>query len=318
VFFKHKPKNRRLGREHVLDVKLRSSQVRAARTRRVGLAVAFLLALVLGGYVTWRTGHWAMNRLIYENSAFAIENLDIQTDGILSLGQLRRWAGIKPGQNLLALDLARVKRDLEMVSTIQTASVERVLPHTLRLRITEREPVAQINVHWQKPGGGLETSTFHLDSEGWVMLPVEPGQRATPPASSDPLPLVSGLNGNEIQPGRRLESPQLRAALQLIAAFEHSPMAGLVDLHSIDISSLDVLVLTTEQGSEVTFGFSDLDQQLRRWRAIFDRSTSNKLAITSLDLAVNTSIPARLADASGLPPVTPRPPKPIHTRKKHV
>ncbi len=49
-------------------------------------------------------------------------------------------------------------------------------------------------------------------------------------------------------------SPQAQAALQLIGAFNHSPMAGLVDLRRIDVSSPGVVVATTGQGSEITFG----------------------------------------------------------------
>ena len=46
-------------------------------------------------------------------------------------------------------------------------------------------------------------------------------------------------------------------------------MAGLVDLRRIDVSSPEVLVVTTGQGSEVTFGLADFDQQLRRWHDHF-------------------------------------------------
>ena len=42
---------------------------------------------------------------------------------------------IKPGDNLLALDLAKVKRDLEMTPLIESASVERVFPHGLRILV---------------------------------------------------------------------------------------------------------------------------------------------------------------------------------------
>ena len=38
MWFKRKPKNRRTGRKHVLDVKLRSDQVRASRVRVAALA----------------------------------------------------------------------------------------------------------------------------------------------------------------------------------------------------------------------------------------------------------------------------------------
>ena len=154
MWFKRKPKNRRLGREQVLDVKLRSSQVRAARTRLTAISLGAVFATVFGLYLLYRAGEWALDRLVYENKAFAIQEIDVQTDGVISVDQLRRWAGVKLEENLLALDLARVKRDLELVPLVQSVSVERILPHTLRIRITEREPIAQVNVPRPRPNGG--------------------------------------------------------------------------------------------------------------------------------------------------------------------
>src|SRR5207249_11386834 len=139
-------KNRRLGREHVLDVKVRSSQVRKARTRGLAISLGVAFGLLFGVYLLWRAGEWGLSLLVYENKAFALQELDIQTDGVISLDQLRRWTAAKPGENLLALDLARVKRNLELVPLIQSVSVERILPHALRIRVIEREPIAQINV----------------------------------------------------------------------------------------------------------------------------------------------------------------------------
>ena len=119
MWFNRKPKNRRLGREHVLDVKLRSSKVRATRARMAAVALGVVFASVLSVYLAWRAADWVLNELVYENTAFAIREIDVQTDGALPVDRLRRWAGVKFGDNLLALDLARVKRDLEMVSLIR-------------------------------------------------------------------------------------------------------------------------------------------------------------------------------------------------------
>src|SRR5882724_9901256 len=113
MFWNRKAKNRRLGREYVLDVKLRSSQVRAARTRRFVIAGAAVLTVAMGAYLLWRIGGWTMDRLVYENQAFSVGEIDLQTDGVIATEQLRWWAGVRKGQNLLALDLARVKRNLE-------------------------------------------------------------------------------------------------------------------------------------------------------------------------------------------------------------
>jgi cell division protein FtsQ len=319
MWFKRKPKNRRLGREQVLDVKLRSSQVRAARTRLGAITLGAIFATLFSLYLVYRTGDWALNRLVYENKAFAIQELDVQTDGVISVDELRRWAGVKPGANLLALDLARVKRDLELVPLVQSVSVERILPHTLRIRVTEREPIAQVNVPRPRGGGGVELAVYQLDADGYVMMPLDPRQRATPlNQPGDALPAIGGINSSELQPGRRISAPQVQAALRLIIAFEQSPMAGLVDLRRIDVSSPEVLLVTTGQGSEVTFGLADLDQQLRRWRDIFDSGQNIGKAIGTLDLAVTNNIPARWLEASAVPPAAPKSAKPLRLRKKHV
>ena len=300
-------------------MKLRSSQVRAARTRVTAMSLGAIFATVFGLYLFYRAGDWALDCLVYQNKAFAIEELDVQTDGVIAVDQLRRWAGVKLEENLLALDLARVKRDLELIPLVQSVSVERILPHTLRLRITEREPIAQVNVPRPRPNGGLELSLYQLDAGGWVMLPLEPRQRATPHTQpEDPLPVISGIDANALQPGRRLTAPQVQAALQFLVVFEQSPMSGLVDVARVDVSSPEVLVVTTGQGSQVTFGLTDFEQQLQRWHTVFELGQKTGSAIATLDLAVANNIPLRWLEASAVLAAPSKSTKPLRPKKKHV
>lgn len=317
LWFKRKFRNRRLGREYVLDVKLRSSKVRANRARMAAIALGVVFASVGSVYLAWRGADWVLDELVYQNNAFAIRNIDVQTDGLLPLDRLRRWTGVKFGENLLALDLAKVKRDLEMVSSVQSASVERILPSTLRVRVVEREPIAQINVLRPRPGGGLEAQTLQVDADGWVMVPMQLEKQAG--ALADPeLPTIYGISPTDIQGGRRIMLPQLQAALRLLVAFSESHIQSVVDLKSIDISSPDVLTLTTGQGSEIIFGLANFEQQLRRWQAVTDVAQRQGKAIASLDLAVSNNIPARWLEASAVPPVAPKAAKPYRIKKKHV
>ena len=151
------------------------------------------------------------------------------------------------------------------------------------------------------------------------MPPLDPRQRAsTPNPQADQLPMVFYPHSEQVQPGRRLVAPPVQAALELIVAFEHSPMVGLADLRHIDASASDVLVVTTGQGGEVTFALGDLEQQLRRWHEIFAAGLQQNKAIGTLDLAVSNNIPARWLEASAVPLATPKLPKPIRLKKKHV
>jgi len=153
-----------------------------------------------------------------------------------------------------------------------------------------------------------------------VMQPLDP-RLCTVPLSqmNSQLPVIAGVNAFQLQPGRHVELASVQVALQLIAAFAKSPMAGLVDLRRVDVSAPGVVVATTGQGSEITFGFDNLDQQLRRWRQIFDLGARQQRAIASVDLAVVNNVPVRWMLASAAPAtLLPKAVKPTKPRRKNV
>jgi cell division protein FtsQ len=319
MWLKRKRKNRRLRREHLLEVKLNSQQVRTARLRFASIAASIFCAVLFVGFVFWRGGEWLLNRFIYENPAFTIRlPIEVSTDGVIAPEHFRRWAMIKPGQNLLALDLARVKRDLELVPIIESASVERILPNTLRLRVSEREPVAQVQSMQLMPNGTVETVVYQLDEKGFVFKPLDPRLRSKISESNEQLPIISGVDARELKVGRQVESEQIRSALRLLQEFDHSSMFGLVELLRIDVSAPETLRAFTGQGSEVTFGLAQLDQQLSRWRLIYDQSQHWGKAIGSIDLSVSNNVPLKLVEATPATTARPKNVKPTRTKKKNV
>src|SRR5262245_2316333 len=104
ALFKRKSKNRRFERKKILEVKLRAAQRRRLHLRRAAMGIAVPLFLIIGIYAAWKGGDALLTRLVYENPAFAIHQIEVQTDGVLSLEQIRRWAGARLQDNLLALD----------------------------------------------------------------------------------------------------------------------------------------------------------------------------------------------------------------------
>lgn len=318
-FKRQQGRNRRLHRHHVLDVKLRSDHVHAARVRLARISFVVMLGTFIGLYLLWRVGELALNTFVYENQDFAIEQIDVKTDGKIAPEELRRWTGVKLGENLIALDLTKVKRNIELVSTIDSVSVERVLPHTLKVHVTEREPIAQVNVPRADAAGRILVSVYQLDANGAVIQPLDPRVCTVPLAEmNSQLPVISGVNYFLLQPGRHIELPQVQAALQLLDAFRSSSMYGVVDLQRVDVSDPRVIVATTSQGSEITFSLDNVDQQLQRWRQIYDLGMQQQKSIATADLAVANNVPVRWTVASAAPVVTPRTVKPFKTRRKNV
>ena len=305
MWFLKKRKNRAFERRHVLDVKVARRQVIRQRVRVATLAAGLSLGTLFAIYLFWWAGNWSMNRFIYENQAFAVQEVDLQTDGVISTEQLRRWSGVKAGQNLFALDLNRVKRDLQIVPAIRSVAVERVLPHTLKVRVVEREPLAQIQM-------------YLLDADGFAMLPLEAYQRAPGVPPVERYPMITGVNLSELHAGRQVDSPQVRAALNFLRAFDHSPMAPLVDIARVDVSAPDVFVVTTVQQNEVTFRTTDFEKQLNRWALVFATGQQQARQIATLDLSVPDYVPLRWLDSAAVPPGGAKAKKISPYKKKNV
>jgi cell division septal protein FtsQ len=115
-----------------------------------------------------------------------------------------------------------------------------------------------------------------------------------------------------------VELSQIRAALRLLSDLDHSPMAGMVELQSINVAAPEILEATTSQGAQITFSLDQFDLQLRRWREISDQYRQWGKAITSLDLSVSNNLPVRWMAAGGMPPLPHQTAKPVKTKRKNV
>lgn len=301
-------KNSRRGgeRSQILDVKVRSRHVRAVRMKATGIALGISFAVILLCAALWKGGGYALDQLLYFNSAFAIKHLQVETDGLLAPAQIQRWAGVKEGDNLMAVDLALVQRNLALVPLIKSAAVIRRPPDTLELSVTERVPIARVCLLKRVEGSNnFEPATVYLDAQGYV-LPWLPRSGATAAANAAEararaLPSIVGLSPEDLKLGVALRSPQIDATLEWVVGFQHSPISTLVQLQSIDLSDARSIRVSTSAGTLLTFGFSDIPTQLQRWHAIQIEAINSNQVPATIDLAVENYVPVRWQDPPGQP-----------------
>ena len=123
---------------------------------------------------------------------------------VLALGRQRTRSGeIRAkiekiyGQNILLVDIAEVRKDLEKLPWIRSASVRRLLPDTLELHLVERRPMAV----WQAPDGVPKL----IDERGEVIDVEDIAEHAN-------LPVISGVGVREVASalfGKLLSEPAL-------------------------------------------------------------------------------------------------------------
>ena len=296
VKWSRRHRNRRFLRRHVLGVRARTQQVRAARMRAAAAAFALALGTLIALGVLWRAGEWTLDEWVYGNPSFEIRHLQIDSDG-LPAHLVQSWTGIQRGANLLRLDLDRVKRNLELAPVVASVSLQRIPPDTLCIRVRVRRPVARVELPRLTADGSLGLTWYYVDAEGRVVQFPDAWERelerALVPAA---LPMLVGIPAGQMVIGRHLDAPSARPALRLVEAFQGSSMARVETLRTVDISEAGQIEVVTEQGARIAFGMDDAKASLARWRAVHDYAADRGLRIATLDLSVSNNVPVTLRE----------------------
>jgi cell division protein FtsQ len=252
------------------------------------LAIVALTA----AYAAYRGGTWLVYDVVLKSPSFAVKTIDVRTDGVASNDELTRWSGIERGANLWALNLEQIRRDLELNPWVRAASVQRIPPHSLKIRVAERRVLARLRVPYVRPTPPhVRYASYYLDRDGWVIYLDDRTAAAESARRLSNLPRLLGLQFEEIRPGRSTDRPKVIAAMRLIEEFRRSPMVGRVKVESVDVSVPWGLTVTTSEGTRVTFGLDRLTRQLQIWRRIHDHGLTQGKRILTLDLSIRNYHP---------------------------
>ncbi|MCF7669459.1 MAG: FtsQ-type POTRA domain-containing protein [Verrucomicrobia bacterium] len=302
MWFKKKKNRKRRRDSKLVELKIHAKGARKFGVRLMLKALLISLMVLGGGVAIWHAGKWALDEFVYENEAFSINEIEVVTNGVIPKKQLCRWAGVEKGDNLLALDLGRVRRNLELVPFINSVAVERVLPQKLVIRVGERIPVLKVHALYRQPEtGDFGISVYYIDKDGFVMMPLEVGGgRRIAPFNRDNLPVLYGVGGGQLRPGSRIEMPRVYGAVRLLAMFRSSSMSEGDSIARIDVSEHGVIHVITAKGSEIVFGLENMERQLLRWRAVYEEGMKRGERIGMLDLSVGNNVPVTWAGSGRL------------------
>jgi cell division protein FtsQ len=127
-------------------------------------------------------GFW-IYRSTQSNARFSVRTIEVEGALHTSRADLDRITRGYTGLNLFQIDIARVQRDLGGLGWVRRIDIEKQLPDTLRIKITERTPVALV-----RDGDKL----LYVDEEaaGFAEL--------SPRAGDDDLPVISDAAGAEL------------------------------------------------------------------------------------------------------------------------
>ncbi len=198
----------------------RNLHLRRNRRRRIlrrGVWSLGFMTLALGlttwvGVAGWR---WMHTTPLFAIDHVLVEGLDRGDPDDLQV-RLSSWLG----RNLVAADLDEVRRQALAAPWARDASVRRILPDTLAVHLTEKEPAAMAVL-----AGRLTL----VDPQGRPIVPWD--QRLT----GVDLPLLTGLDAWDIT----ARPEQARAGLKIMARLMKYDMKLMNGLSEIDLSRGD-------------------------------------------------------------------------------
>ncbi len=301
----NKRANRRVNRSRagkgggLLEVNVRRTRESFQRRRRIvnivcrfALLVTAVVSIAVGGYK-------AAQKLWFANPDYTIRTIDVVVDGPMTREQVLGAAGVGEGINIFAVNLAKIRTQLERLPRIQSAVAERHLPDRLAIRVSERMPAAWV------AGAGPEADPFSAPGS----LTVDVRGVAVPPGDMQPdyyhLPVIFGFDTTQAFPGEIIDSEPLQAALELLRLCHDPLVQTRFQITAIDISKKYCMVVTEIGHGMFTFGLDGLDEQLGRLQALLVHAENAGPQIATANLMLKRNLPVTF-----FPPPEPVAPEP--------
>jgi len=311
--------NRRLStsrqrrQQHLLDVKVRARRAAHHRNRRVLVAiskVALGIGLIVGISYGARIG---LDRFFFKNPEYVLSTIALQTDGTLQRDQILKTAGLGEGLNIFSVNLAQVHDRLQQLAQVDEVQVERKMPNEIDIHIVERKPIAWITSERTIADPFVSDAAFLIDARGIVMKE----KKLLPEYLA--LPLISGCSGEALAPGKRVESFEAKAALDLLRLTTTSFMQTRFQIREVDLSKGYCLLVTDKNHSQVMFGFDRLEEQMQRLEQFLVYSDDSDQQIETVNLLVARNTPVTFAkpDSEIIQEIEPEP-SPVPKEKRET
>jgi cell division septal protein FtsQ len=233
---------------------------------------------------------------IFRADSFSVRQVAVSGVSHLTRAQVVASAGLAGRPSILTVDGDSIRRDLERLPWVRTASVQALLPDRVSIVIGEWSPVA---VYRSGPAG----QPFYLNDQGTALAPA---------AASPGLPQVQGAGAQPKVGSHSLDAQLLAALVRIQAAF---PSVYGQAVAGFQLDCVGSLSLTTDKGVAIYFGrvltpeeFASLSAKLSALKSIVaaDPDTANPAKVEYVNLE-DVQQPAVKFKGDKAPPPSPAP-----------
>ena len=275
--------------QHLLDVKVRSHKAIQHRNQRVLVIGSKVLLAVLTCAGLFFGIRYGAKQLFFDNPDYRLTKIDVQTDGTLQRDIVLTTAELREGENIFSVNLQRVQEQLLQLPQVAEVQVVRKMPSEIDIQIVERKPVAWITPDKEVTDPFASDGTFLVDARGALMK-----QKKLLPEYLG-LPLIVGCTSETLAAGKTVDSFEVKSALELLRLSTASFMQTRFQVREIDVSKGYCLLVTDKNRTRVTFGFDNLEAQLKRLEQFLVYTDDSQRELETVNLLVQRNVPVTFA-----------------------
>ena len=226
-------------------------------------AVALVSGIVYGCY-----------RAFSAVTLFSLKSIEVTNTRHLTREEILGLGGIEPGKDLCRLNLKRMGEHILQNPWVETVRIHRYFPDAVSIAITEREPVAIVNMGF----------IYYLDKKGNVFKVLTQGDKLD-------FPVVTGFNEEELGNDPKGTKEALETTCELLKILRDKGAFILADVSEIHYDKGYGFTLFTASGAlPVKVGSGDFSAKVERLARIYRDLMVQLPSIHYIDLDYNDKI----------------------------
>jgi cell division protein FtsQ len=233
--------------------------------RLCGAVIALSLAVVLV---------YELYGVVVHTTFLRLERIEVTPLKRLKQEDVIALTGVRTGDDLLSLRLGRVSEQLMKNPWVEKVRVRRYFPNTLAIEISEREPVAIINMGY----------LYYVDNKGEIFKPLNSGDGLN-------YPVLTGITEEDMVKDPNGSKEAMAQALNLIGMLQGRRGLALADISEIHYDKgYGYTLFTMNGGVPVKLGNGSFEEKLARLARIYGELQAQLPTLEYIDLDYSDKI----------------------------
>ncbi|MFC1694107.1 cell division protein FtsQ/DivIB [Candidatus Latescibacterota bacterium] len=235
----------------------------------------YLIALLAFGLLLHFAGRPLIAR-IKSHPIFTVRNVVVEGARYLEQNEIIKTSSVEMGANIFDIDLRMISQSLKEVYTAEYFAVYRRLPDTITIRISERKPVALLNMK----------TLIGIDADGVPLPHIDASFVET-------LPIMTGISNLKSLSDSTVKA-RLTTGLMLLEIISEDTPGIYQRISEIDVTNVAELGITlVDNGLEVIIGANDWARKISTLDRVIDEVLERVETVKAVDIRFGEKIYVR-------------------------